>query len=142
MGAGAGGAEEAAPEARLGEAPPVGVRAGVVGATTGAWRQGELTAGAPRRCTNSSPSARTTIRTANPARYRTKTIGAISRLPDRRAAPGASGSAACGRNPLPFYGAVAPWCPRRTAEALPYSLKFVQARRLAALAPQRLGGER
>ena len=38
--------------------------------------------------------------------------------------------------------AVAPWCPRRTAEALPYSLKFVQARRLAALAPQRLGGER
>src|SRR5207248_1685385 len=43
--------------------------------TAGAWRQGELTAGAPRRCTNSSPSARTTIRTANPARYRTKTIG-------------------------------------------------------------------
>jgi hypothetical protein len=44
--------------------------------------------------------------------------------------------------PLPFYGAVAPWCPRRTAEALPYSLKFAQARRLAALAPQRVGGER
>src|SRR5947207_492782 len=74
MGAG-GGAEKAAPEARLGDAPPVGVSAGVVGATTGSWRQGELTAGAPRRCTNSSPSARTTIRTANPARYRTKTIG-------------------------------------------------------------------
>src|SRR5437763_1839915 len=83
MGAGGGAAEEAAPEARLGEAPPVGVRAGVVGATTGSWRKGELTAGAPRRCTNSSPSARTTIRTANPARYRTKTIGRGSLYPIR-----------------------------------------------------------
>src|SRR5437660_334756 len=75
MGAGGGAAEEAAPEARLGEAPPVGLTAGALGATTGSWRKGELTAGAPRRCTNSSPSASTTIRTANPARYRTKTIG-------------------------------------------------------------------